>query len=521
MHTTDDERGAIKIDVPREGHATVFFSSGGSMTFPDEAWPRAIAVIREDLGLSPPPLRQPDNSPAETAPMKYTAKNINKLVEQIRSGQPPELPEGKREKHYRDPALPGLYIRVLNTGVASWVVQWKRLGRQKKKTLGDVLVLDRLAAIKAAKELLAKITLDLLDPHEARRERMRANKVTFATLVPLFFEKKKQKGEMKSTTEINWKLYLTDYYFKPLHNLPVDEITRDQIQTLIDIIASQSGNRTARACVTVIRLFFKWASQTGKIPAGHHNPTNDIQQPAPNPSRDRVLSDDEIQLIIKTCDAWEAQAIHDQQFGVPTGKPPNNPDFPRAVKLLFLTGCRRDEIAKLQWPEVNLDRAKLEIPGSRRKSRKSKELEMDLCVPLADTAVQILRSLPRRPNNDFVFGGRRTILGLVMKDTRKRIDKRIAKTGNAPLPKWTIHDIRRTFRTKLAALGVSMDVGEALVGHVGHRTKMDRIYNRYKYWPEMRQALAKYEAHLRAIIDGTAEKITYWHFGEQTKGGTA
>jgi len=50
---------------------------------------------------------------------------------------------------------------------------------------------------------------------------------------------------------------------------------------------------------------------------------------------------------------------------------------------------------------------------------------------------------------------------------------------------------------------------------------MDRVYNKYKYWPEKRQALAMWEANLRAIIDGTAEKFARPRFGERMKGGTA
>jgi Arm DNA-binding domain len=131
--------------------------------------------------------------------MKCTIRDINQLVERIRSGQPPQLP--KPEEHYHDPALPGFYIRVLNTGVASWVLQWKRLGRQKKISIGDVLVLDRPQAIEGARKLLAKVTLDVLDPHEARRDRMRAAKVTFATVVPLFIEKKK----LRPNTQKSWE----------------------------------------------------------------------------------------------------------------------------------------------------------------------------------------------------------------------------------------------------------------------------------------------------------------------------
>jgi hypothetical protein len=158
--------------------------------------------------------------------VKYVAKDINKLIGEIRSGRPPELPHGIREQHYHDPALPGFYIRALNSGAASWVVQWKRLGRQKKITLGDVKVVDRDTAIKAGRELLAKVTLGMLDPHEARRERMRANKVTFATVAALFLETRQ--GDLRPSTADHWKRWLTGYYIQPLHSLPIDEITTDR-----------------------------------------------------------------------------------------------------------------------------------------------------------------------------------------------------------------------------------------------------------------------------------------------------
>jgi integrase len=459
-------------------------------------------------------------SPDLAAPMKYAAKDINRLVEQIRSGQPPELPKCTREKHYRDPALPGLYIRLLNTGVASWSVQWKRLGRQKKITLGDVLVLDRQDAIKAAKDLLAKVQLRTLDPHEAKRERMRANKVTFATVIPLFLEHKIRQGDLRPGTVKYWKRDLTGYYFQPLHNLPIDEITSDQIQTRIDYIAIQSGNAPAEHCVMIMRVFFKWARKTGKLPADHRNPMDNVQAPKTNGPRDRVLEDDEIRLIWKSSEAWEAEVIHAQQIKASTGKWPRSggipiTDFSRATMLLFLTGCRAQEIGDLRWGEINLDDGELIIPATRTKNAE------ELCVPLADWAVKILHRIKQeqQPDKDHVFGHTNRG-GQFLSNINQKIKKRIAKAGGAPLKHWTIHDIRRTFRTKMAQLGVPADVAEALVGHVGHRTQMDRIYNRYKYWPEKRQAIAKLEAHLRAIIDGTAEKIVYQDFGEQAKGGT-
>jgi hypothetical protein len=67
----------------------------------------------------------------------------------------------------------------------------------------------------------------------------------------------------------------------------------------------------------------------------------------------------------------------------------------------------------------------------------------------------------------------------------------------------------------MSGLGVTRDVAEALVGHVSHRTQMDRVYDKYEHWPEKRQALAMWEANLRAIIDGTAEKIAHPRFGKK------
>jgi integrase len=455
----------------------------------------------------------------KSAPMENTVQAINRLIDRIRSGQPPELPEHVREKHYRDPVLPGLYIRLLNTGVASWVVQWKRLGRQKKIVLGNVRMLDRPVAIKAAKDLLAKVQLNQLDPHAAKRERMRAAKVMFKTVVPLFLEDKVRRGELRPATVKAWTRYLTGYYLEPLHGLPLDEITKEQIQGRIDHVAIQSGTQAAERCGTAASVFFKWALKTGKLPEGHHNPMTNVQTPKENDPRDRVLDNDEIQLIWKTCEAWEVEAINAQQQlralktgkkYLPGGGPPPITDDSRAIRLLFLTGCRAQEIGNLEWSEIDLLNGELLIPGARTKNG------LDLCNPLSDWALQILRSIERRPNRDTVFG-HTDRGGHELGTSNGKLNKRIAKARKPPLKHWTIHDIRRTVRTRLAALGVGMDVAEALLGHVGHRNKIERTYNRHEYWAEKRQALAMWEANLRAIIDGTAEKIARPRFGERKK----
>jgi len=61
----------------------------------------------------------------------------------------------------------------------------------------------------------------------------------------------------------------------------------------------------------------------------------------------------------------------------------------------------------------------------------------------------------------------------------------------ANIAPWTLHDLRRTFRTNLGRLKVRPDIGERLVNHISARTEMEETYDLYTYLPEMREAMEK------------------------------
>jgi integrase len=85
----------------------------------------------------------------------------------------------------------------------------------------------------------------------------------------------------------------------------------------------------------------------------------------------------------------------------------------------------------------------------------------------------------------------------------------VAETQPAqPMEPWRMHDIRRTFRTGLSECGVHLSIGERLVGHRDpYSNKTEETYNKYKYWNEKRDAVTKWEARLRSILDGTAQEV--------------
>jgi integrase len=67
---------------------------------------------------------------------------------------------------------------------------------------------------------------------------------------------------------------------------------------------------------------------------------------------------------------------------------------------------------------------------------------------------------------------------------------------------WTLHDLRRTFATNLAALGTPIHVTERLLNHVsGTQSGIVAVYQRHSYMPEMRKAVEAWERHLCALLD--------------------
>src|SRR5262249_10830697 len=146
--------------------------------------------------------------------------------------------------------------------------------------------------------------------------------------------------------------YLTSGYFKPLHGMPIDTLTRRDIAARVVTIMRENGSPTAARARGALSSFFVWAMQMGLV---ENNPTIGSTKPAESKPRERVLSSDELARIWHACG--------DDAFG-------------KIIKLLVLTGCRRAEIGDMAWSEVDFDRGLFTVPSARSKNGRAHTLPL-------------------------------------------------------------------------------------------------------------------------------------------------
>jgi integrase len=168
--------------------------------------------------------------------------------------------------------------------------------------------------------------------------------------------------------------------------------------------------------------------------------------------------------------------------------------FGRIAQLCLLTGARRDEIGEALWSEIDLAAKTLTVAKERSKNGIAHE------IPLSDAAIRIIEALPRIESRaDYVF----TVTARAPVAGWSRAKEQIDKAVGAQIPKWVIHDLRRTAASGMAELKFPPHVVEAVLNHKSGTIRgVAAVYNRYSYATEKRAALDAWGRRLDEIITG-------------------
>jgi integrase len=294
-------------------------------------------------------------------------------------GKLPPPDDGKFDVVHWDDDLPGLGLRVLRSGSRSWVVRYRIGRRQRVITLGKMALLSPGQARTRAGEILAKAKLgeDVSTEIRSRKANVGA---TLEGLIELFISRYVEKNQKPATRTETKRLLRMKW--KPLHQLAVNEVTRNLVaEQLAKIEMDASAITRNRARATLSRMF-TWAMEEG---LAENNPVVGTAK-RPETSRDRILTADELKAI------WLATS----GLG----------DYNAIVRLLLLTGQRREEVAAIGWSELDFENSLWRIAPERTKNKRPHD------VPLSSAALSILEQRPARWPRSDLRRSQGAILGL-------------------------------------------------------------------------------------------------------------
>jgi integrase len=365
---------------------------------------------------------------------------------------------------YWDTRKPGFGIRVSLGGAKTWLLMYYQSGQKKRLTLGRFPAVSVADARAEATRKLGEIAKGE-DP-AADRARAKADP-NFGELAELYLERHARiKKRPRSVAEDEYMLKADLLPAWKDRKLPA--IGRRDVIALLDKIVARDAPIHANRVRALISTMFNFAIGRDLI---EYNPAHKVPRPAPERSRDRRLSDDEVRRLWT---ALEAEAFKVQV----------------AYKLALLTAARKSEILGLAWSELDLDRGWWTLPASRSKNDEEHR------IPLAPSAVALLRQIEADEKSPFVFTGGR--LGRPVANPQKWI---VRIRERADLKDFRFHDLRRTAASGMTAIGVPRLVVSKLLNHAeGGVTK---VYDRNSYDKEKMAAMRKWDRHLTRMLTGT------------------
>jgi integrase len=352
-----------------------------------------------------------------------------------------------------DLGYPGLALRVGHGGAKSFELFYRIDGKLKRQGLGrwpEVSLSRARDTWRKTREAIAK---------GERPAGMHAAPF-FESVVEEWLKRDQAKNKPSSFYQVTRAV--ENDLLPAWRGRTVDKIGKADVIALLDAIEDRGAPAMARLVARYVRRFFRWCIERDLIKA---DPTQGLPRGGNGKSRDRVLSDDELRSV------WRAA----ESIGM----------FGSALRLLILTGARREEVTQLGWSEIDGDTIRLE--GGRTKNGEPHD------IPLSAPARELLSGLPHIGDFVFTVDGEKPIRG--WSQAKAKLDTELG------IPNWRIHDLRRTCATGMQKLGIQLQVTEAILGHTaGSRGGIVGVYQRHSYAAEKRAALEAWGAHVMALV---------------------
>jgi len=341
---------------------------------------------------------------------------------------------------YWDDQLPGFGVRVSQAGAKSFVLTHGRT--RTRETIGRAGIVDLKDARAEARRRLAEYTLG--------KNKLRS--VAWKVAVAEYLAEMKQ--ELRPRTHRDYTLLLNRHFRFGETKLP--DLRPHDISAKLDKLIHVPTEK--RHAFVVLRTFINWAYRKHYI---EESPLARMRPPKGYNSRSRVLTDEELKKVWLACEGT----------------------FGDIVKVLILTGQRKGEISTLTSDMVGENTITLPSWGTKNGHVHR--------FPIGTLVKKIVQG---KAGLVFPARGTQTPFNGFSK-CKAKLDR------DSGVKDWVLHDLRRTFASGLASIGVQLPVVERLLNHVsGSFSGIVAVYQRYDFFPQMQDAITRWEEHVQKLV---------------------
>ncbi len=373
-----------------------------------------------------------------------------------------------------DQRCKGLAVRVAPSGVKTWDLAYRirGTGKMRRLSLGRTTDVSLEQARERANELTsaARGGRDLIGEEGEARDAA-ASRITVEKLIDLYL-RRRVVGRLRTAKSIESRLRRT---LAPILQRYAADICRRDMRALLDKIVDRGQGREAEKRRQVCTAMFRWALSQDIVEA---DPTAGLTPYDRGAPRDRVLTLEEIELVWKWLDS-DALSLEAADI----------------LKLELLTGARCGEISGLRAEEIDRQKWIWTLPASRSKNGRQR------VTPIVGVAREILEQRLSDIEKGPLF---LLAKGVVM--TSAHIGHYLlTRRTTLPIAVFTSHDLRRTFATMLAEMGIALDLVAAIVGHElgGKETRtLVRHYVHTDMLERKAHALKAWDERLKGIVMG-------------------
>ena len=378
----------------------------------------------------------------------------------------------------------GLYFVVPKSGKAYWMLRFTSNKKRKEMTLAKYIDLS-LADARTAASLKMQQLRQGLDPLV---EKARTQQGSIKIVDDLFADW--QEGNIKRLKypSIPARVYRKD--IAPIiGEIKLDSVNARDIRQVITSINNSGRPSIANDALAFCKQIFNHGIKLDLLGVNPASAFTVTDAGGIEKSKDRALSIEELNFFFEKARENRDSFSRDNYL---------------ACALLVLLGVRKGELTEALWQEFDLEEAKWRLPKERSKSG------VGIVIPLPEVVLGWLKELQIRAcGSDYVFPSRRRSKRPCMgKDTLNRAITKLfgheaGKKKQPPnqmgdMEHFTVHDLRRTCRSLLAAQGTPGHVAERCLNH--KLKGVEGIYDRYDYFDERLKAFDKLAETVKEIV---------------------